>query len=125
MNKLTFFISVILFSTNIWSQNSLIDTNNNFSSNEFVVIDEASFNNIIAKPKEEGFNLSWGINYEVYDAFVGKNLIIKYNTKIGSKRNKKGFEGSEWKYTEPFNVSKTNFDIKDLQGDENTKLIWE
>ena len=118
MNKLTFFISVILFSTNIWSQNSLIDTNNNFSSNEFVVIDEASFNNIIAKPKEEGFNLSWGINYEVYDAFVGKNLIIKYNTKIGSKRNKKGFEGSEWKYTEPFNVSKTNFDIKDLQGGE-------
>jgi len=118
MNKLTFFISVILFSTNIWSQNSLIDTINNFSSNEFVVIDEASFNNIIAKPKEEGFNLSWGINYEVYDAFVGKNLIIKYNTKIGSKRNKKGFEGSEWKYTEPFNVSKTNFDIKDLQGGE-------
>ena len=118
MNKLTFFISVILFSTNIWSQNSLIDTINNFSSNEFVVIDETSFNNIIAKPKEEGFNLSWGINYEVYDAFVGKNLIIKYNTKIGSKRNKKGFEGSEWKYTEPFNVSKTNFDIKDIQGGE-------
>lgn len=118
MNKLTFFISVILFSTNIWSQNSLIDTNNNFSSNEFVVIDEASFNNIIAKPKEEGFNLSWGINYEVYDAFVGKNLIIKYNTKIGSKRNKKGFEGNEWKYSEPFSISKTNFEIKDLQGGE-------
>ena len=118
MNKLTFFISVILFSTNIWSQNSLIDTNNNFSSNEFVVIDEASFNNIIAKPKEEGFNLSWGINYEVYDAFVGKNLIIKYNTKIGSKRNKKGFEGNEWKYSEPFSISKTNFEIKDLKASE-------
>lgn len=118
MNKLTFFISFILFTTNFWTQDSLINTNNSLTSQESVSIDETSFNNIIAKAKEEGFNLSWGINYEVYDALLNKNLIIKYNTKIGSKRNKKGFEGNEWKYSEPFSISKTNFEIKDLQGGE-------
>ena len=118
MNKLTFFISIILFTTNFWSQDSLINVNSNLPSQKSISIDETSFNNIIAKAKEEGFNLSWGINYDVYDALSNKNLIIKYNTKIGSKRNKKGFEGNEWKYSEPFSISKTNFEIKDLQGGE-------
>ena len=118
MNKLTFFISIILFTTNFWSQDSLINNNNNLPSQESVSINETAFNNIIAKAKEEGFNLSWGINYDVYDALSNKNLVIKYNTKIGSKRNKKGFEGNEWKYSEPFSISKTNFEIKDLQGGE-------
>ena len=113
MNKLTFFISIILFTTNFWSQDSLINVNSNLPSQKSISIDETSFNNIIAKAKEEGFNLSWGINYDVYDALSNKNLIIKYNTKIGSKRNKKGFEGNEWKYSEPFSISKTNFEIKD------------
>lgn len=118
MNKLTFFISIILFTTNFWPQDSLININSNLPSQKSISIDETSFNNIIAKAKEEGFNLSWGINYDVYDALSNKNLIIKYNTKIGSKRNKKGFEGNEWKYSEPFSISKTNFEIKDLQGGE-------
>jgi phosphate:Na+ symporter len=118
MNKLTFFISIILFTTNFWSQDSLINVNSNLPSQKSISIDETSFNNIIAKAKEEGFNLSWGINYDVYDALSNKNLIIKYNTKIGSKRNKKGFEGNEWKYSEPFSISKTNFEIKNLQGGE-------
>ncbi len=118
MNKLTFFISIILFTTNFWSQDSLINVNSNLPSQKSISIDETSFNNIIAKAKEEGFNLSWGINYDVYDALSNKNLVIKYNTKIGSKRNKKGFEGNEWKYSEPFSISKTNFEIKDLQGGE-------
>ena len=118
MNKLTFFISIILFTTNFWSQDSLINNNNNLPSQESLSINETAFNNIIAKAKEEGFNLSWGINYDVYDALSNKNLVIKYNTKIGSKRNKKGFEGNEWKYSEPFSISKTNFEIKDLQGGE-------
>ena len=118
MNKLTFFISIILFTTNFWSQDSLININSNLPSQKSISIDETSFNNIIAKAKEEGFNLSWGINYDVYDALSNKNLIIKYNTKIGSKRNKKGFEGNEWKYSEPFSISKTNFEVKDLQGGE-------
>jgi phosphate:Na+ symporter len=118
MNKLTFFISIILFTTNFWSQDSLINVNSNLPSQKSISIDETSFNNIIAKAKEEGFNLSWGINYDVYDALSNKNLIIKYNTKIGSKRNKKGFEGNEWKYSEPFSISKTNFEVKDLQGGE-------
>lgn len=116
MNKLTFLISIILFNTNFWSQDSLINADDNLTFKESISIDETSFNNITAKAKEEGFNLSWGINYDVYDAFLDKNLIIKYNTKIGSKRNKKGFEGNEWKYSEPFSVSKTNFEIKDLEG---------
>ena len=118
MNKLTFFISFLIITSNFWSQDSTENINKNLSLNEKINIDENSFNNLTAKSIEEGFKLSWGINYDDYDAFKGKNLIIKYNTKIGSKRNKKGFEGSEWKYSETFSASKTNFEITDLQGGE-------
>ena len=118
MNKLTFFISFLIITSNFWSQDSTENINKNVSLNETINIDENSFNNLTAKSIEEGFKLSWGINYDDYDAFKGKNLIIKYNTKIGSKRNKKGFEGSEWKYSEIFSASKTNFEIIDLYGNE-------
>ena len=118
MNKLTFFISFLIITSNFWSQDSKENINKNLSLNETINIDENSFNNLTAKSIEEGFKLSWGINYDDYDAFKGKNLIIKYNTKIGSKRNKKGFEGSEWKYSETFSASKTNFEIIDLYGNE-------
>ena len=118
MNKLTFFISFLVITSNFWSQDSTENVNKNLSLNETINIDENSFNNLTAKSIEEGFKLSWGINYDDYDAFKGKNLIIKYNTKIGSKRNKKGFEGSEWKYSETFSASKTNFEIIDLYGNE-------
>ena len=118
MNKLTFFITFLIITSNFWSQDSTENINKNVSLNETINIDENSFNNLTAKSIEEGFKLSWGINYDDYDAFKGKNLIIKYNTKIGSKRNKKGFEGSEWKYSETFSASKTNFEIIDLYGNE-------
>ena len=118
MNKLTFFISFLIITSNFWSQDSKENINKNLSLNDTINIDENSFNNLTAKSIEEGFRLSWGINYDDYDAFKGKNLIIKYNTKIGSKRNKKGFEGSEWKYSETFSASKTNFEIIDLYGNE-------
>ena len=118
MNKLTFFITFLIITSNFWSQNSTENINKNLSLNETINIDENSFNNLTAKSIEEGFKLNWRINYDVYDAFKGKNLIIKYNTKIGSKRNKKGFEGSEWKYSETFSASKTNFEIIDLYGNE-------
>ena len=118
MNKLTFFISFLIITSNFWSQDSTENINKNVSLNETINIDENSFNNLTAKSIEEGFKLSWGINYDDYDAFKGKNLIIKYNTKIGSKRNKKGFEGSEWKYSETFSALKTNFEIIDLYGNE-------
>ena len=118
MNKLTFFVSFLIITSNFWSQDSTENINKNLSLNETINIDENSFNNLNAKSIEEGFKLSWGINYDDYDAFKGKNLIIKYNTKIGSKRNKKGFEGSEWKYSETFSASKTNFEIIDLHGNE-------
>ena len=77
MNKLTFFISIILFTTNFWSQDSLININSNLPSQKSISIDETSFNNIIAKAKEEGFNLSWGINYDVY---VSKVPFVLVNT---------------------------------------------
>ena len=64
----------------ILKQDSLINADDNLTFKESISIDETSFNNITAKAKEEGFNLSWGINYDVYDAFLDKNLIIKYNT---------------------------------------------
>ena len=49
---------------------------------------------------------------------MDKKFIIKYNTKIGAKRNKKGFEGSDWKYTEAFSSNATSYEVKNIIGAE-------
>jgi len=76
----------------------------------------------MAEPKEEGLKLTWSIDYAALDAISDKNLILKYNTKIGAKRNKNNFKGSEWKFSEPFSIEKTSFELKDLQGAEKYVL---
>jgi hypothetical protein len=83
-----------------------------------ITLDQSTFKNLSASSKSEGFKLTWSIDYKSYDQIADKKFIIKYNTKIGSKRNKKGFEGSDWKYTEAFSTNETNFEVKDLIGGE-------
>ena len=85
-------------------------------------IDNSVFINLMAEPKEEGIKLTWSIDYAALDAISDKNLILKYNTKIGAKRNKNNFKGSEWKFSEPFSIEKTSFELKDLQGAEKYVL---
>ncbi len=112
MRKVVLFLALILSNTLIWSQDSLNEINKSIS------IDKNSFINLKAQPKSEGFNLTWSIEYDAFQEISNKKFIIKYNTSIGSKRHKKGFEGSEWKYTVPFDASETSFKINKLHGSE-------
>ena len=85
-------------------------------------IDNSIFINLQAEPKEEGLKLTWSIDYAVFDAISDKHLVIKYNTKIGAKRNKNKYKGSDWKFSEPFSIENTSFELKDLHGAEKYVL---
>jgi phosphate:Na+ symporter len=88
--------------------------------NSRVVIDESIFNNVSASSKSEGFKITWSLDYDLFSSLKeNQKLIIRYNTKIGSKRNKKGYKGSDWLYTKPFGIDETSFEVKDLIGSES------
>ena len=121
MRNLILPITLFLSINTIFSQDSIFtDTSLNEikSSSSSIVLDESTFNNLSASSKSEGFKLTWSVDYKSYNDISDKKFIVKYNTKIGSKRNKKGFEGSDWKYSEVFNTDKTSFEVKDLIGGE-------
>jgi len=121
MRNLILTITLFLSINTIFAQDSIFtDTtvNDIVSSSSSIVLDESTFNNLSASSKSEGFKLTWSVDYNSYNEISDKKFIVKYNTKIGSKRNKKGFEGSDWKYSEVFNTDKTSFEIKDLFGGE-------
>jgi phosphate:Na+ symporter len=123
MRNLLLIVSLFFVSSNvICSEDSLAQTKliENKAENTItkITLDQSTFKNLSASSKSEGFKLTWSIDYKSYDQIADKKFIIKYNTKIGSKRNKKGFEGSDWKYTEAFSTNETNFEVKDLIGGE-------
>jgi phosphate:Na+ symporter len=123
MKNLLLIVSLFFVSSNvISSEDSLAQTKliENKVENTItkITLDQSTFKNLSASSKSEGFKLTWSIDYKSYDQISDKKFIIKYNTKIGSKRNKKGFEGSDWKYTEAFNTNETNFEVRDLFGGE-------
>ena len=121
MRNLILSITLFLSINTIFSQDSIFtDTSLNEikSSSSSIVLDESTFNNLSTISKSEGFKLTWSIDYKSYNDISDKKFIVKYNTKIGSKRNKKGFKGSDWKYSEVFNTDKTSFEVKDLIGGE-------
>ncbi len=81
-------------------------------------INEKTFKNLKGHAEPEGFKITWSIDYEVVEALVNKKLIIKYNSSIGAKRHKKGYSDSDWKYTNPIDISETDYTIEDLIGNE-------
>lgn len=85
-------------------------------SNVAAPIDLSSdvFQNFTAKGTEGGAQLSWNIDYEALPQLKGQELIIKYNTSVGAKRSKEGYEGSEWLHSDPLPLSTTSFTLKDL-----------
>lgn len=85
-------------------------------------IDNSIFINLHAESKEEGLKLTWSIDYSALDEISDKDLVIKYNTKIGAKRTKNNYKGSEWKFSEPFSIQNTSFELKDLHGAEKYVL---
>lgn len=99
-----------------------ISNNSNSIKSDSIEINEEVFNNLKAHAKPEGIKVTWSIDYEVYSKLKNKQIVIKYNTKIASKRNKKGYSGSDWKYTKPIDIKETSFEIKDLQGAEKYEV---
>lgn len=89
------------------------------ASNE---ISKEVFKNLKASAKTEALELTWSLEYASFKQLKDKKLVIKYNTKIGAKRNKKGFTDSDWKYSMPFNIEETSYKIKDLQGSEKYEI---
>jgi phosphate:Na+ symporter len=90
-----------------------IKTDHEFSSDDLI--------NVSAKPSEESAKITWSIDHEAYEILKsqGAKLIITYNTKIGKKRDKEGFKGGEWMYSEPIDLEKTSYTLNDLVGHES------
>ena len=130
MKNILFFFSILMSftisraqdSTNVLVNDTLTEELLASSDSTMMELNEDVFQNVKAHSKEEGLKLTWSIKYDILDEIADKKLVIKYNTKIGAKRNKKGYEGSEWKYTKPFDIIETSFEIKDLDGAEKYVL---
>lgn len=121
MRNLILIIALFFSVSNVYSQDTLSKDSINKETENIttpISLDESIFKNLKASSKSEGFNLTWSVDYNSFNEIKNKKFIIKYNTAIGSKRNKKGFKDSEWNYTEVFNTNETNFDIKNLIGSE-------
>ena len=79
------------------------------------------FVNVVAKAGAESATITWSLDHESYESLKasGAQLIIKYNTKIGKKRDKKGVKGGEWMFTEPIGLDETKFKLEGLAGHES------
>ena len=89
------------------------------TSKQKVAFNENMFENMSFKGSDNEGKLSWNINYDMIDQLKGKKLIISYNTKIGEKRNKKGFKNSDWQYTKPFSAMETSQKVTGLKDSES------
>ncbi|MEN8928796.1 MAG: Na/Pi cotransporter family protein, partial [Flavobacteriales bacterium] len=76
--------------------------------------------NIFAKEKEAAADISWLIDYSAIPQLQaeGYTVTIKYNTSIGAKRNKKGFDNSDWTVVKDIPLATTHFPLEDLIGGE-------
>ncbi len=76
--------------------------------------------NISCAPGAEKVELTWYVDYEFYQTLKERDakIVIKYNTKINSDRNKSGYDGAEWIVTEPIGITETSYEIENLIGNE-------
>ena len=129
MKKILFFLFAISLTFPSWSENnedtiiiedksSIVEDTNKVSFK----LDENIFKNLKASSKSEALKLTWSLDYDALKYIKDKVLVIKYNTKIGAKRNKSGKSGNDWKFSNPIDIKETSFDIKDLRGAEKYVL---
>jgi len=83
-----------------------------------VEITNSIFHNISAKSKEAGAKISWSIDYDVIEQLKneGYSIVLKYNTKIGDKRHKAGFDKSDWTVIDNIAITETSYTLKELNG---------
>ncbi len=109
-------ISVLLFNLNVNGQK---DSSQNF--NELSKDSVATFiKNITSQPEENGFKVSWAIDYEEYQTLKdnGYSVAIEYNTKIDAKRHEKGYSNADWSVIQNINLDQTKYTIQHLSGEE-------
>lgn len=83
-------------------------------------IGSEAFVNFKGEGIENGVDLTWSLNDEVYHYLKesGHKLVITYNTDIGAKRDKEGHKGSEWQYSELISPEATSYTFDELIGHE-------
>ena len=122
MKNILFIVFAFSLAINNWSQsnqNKKDVTDVSLTEKKKIKkLDEKIFKNLKSHSKAEGLKITWSLDYDLLNQVKDKKIVIKYNTKIGAKRSKKGYEGSEWKFSKPIDINKTSFEIKDLQGSE-------
>ncbi len=76
--------------------------------------------NVHVKSGEESAKVTWSISHEAYEHLKeqGTQLIISYNTKIGKKRAKAGYEAGKWMFTEPIPIDQNSYQFENLDGYE-------
>lgn len=84
-------------------------------------VDPSVIKNIAAESEVEGFNVSWSIDYDYIQQLKdeGYTISIEYNTKIGAKRFKKGYESAAWQQIHGIDINETKYEINALGGDES------
>ena len=103
------FVIFLLFLSNYdYSQN---DINKSDQSLRDTSINESLFKNLKAISQPEAITLNWSIDYDVFAKVKDKQLIIKYNSEIEAKRLKNGYNAEKWKYSKPFDIKKTDFQL--------------
>lgn len=76
------------------------------------------FYNVSGVGKEEAAEITWTVDYDLYQLLEDSKIIIKYNSSIDAERHENGVEGTEWKYSEPIDISQTSYKLKELAGKE-------
>lgn len=78
------------------------------------------FENNSAKPKTEGADISWAIPLnlinEITTVYPNASYSIKWNTKIGAKRNSNDSTLSKWEYLDYISINNVNQKLEDLEG---------
>lgn len=76
--------------------------------------------NVFTKEKEGSADISWLIEYEAMNQLkaFGYSVVIKWNTEIGAKRHKSGYENSDWTSIHSIPLSSTHFMLDGLKGGE-------
>lgn len=83
---------------------------------------DSPFREVLAKPGAASTTVSWILDYNRLDEIKEKEVIIRYNTKIGADREKEGL-ATTWLYTDPLPATDVKTTISGLKGNE--KYVFE
>ncbi|MEZ7901793.1 MAG: Na/Pi cotransporter family protein [Flavobacteriales bacterium] len=118
MKKFTLLLLLVsLFNFGFSNQDSIQGTATTVQV-ETVKLTNNILHNIFAKEKEAAADISWLIDYSAMPQLQaeGYTITIKYNTDIGAKRNKKGFDNSDWTELNNIPLATTHYKLEGLTG---------